>query len=151
MDWTRSAPNRKSWAKKCERCSPARASNPLSGIYLDNGKYDEAFELIQKSIDIKESTNDVRGLAYALYGRGKVYIKKLKFQEAITDLQKAIRIHNEMGDRMGEAMTLIKLGLAYKEIKQYDEAEKKYNNAISLAQEFINGIWADLFKDIDDA
>ncbi|MGB0178202.1 MAG: tetratricopeptide repeat protein, partial [Owenweeksia sp.] len=40
----------------------SNAYNPLSGIYLKQDKPEQAMEIIQKSIGIKEETGDVRGL-----------------------------------------------------------------------------------------
>jgi len=48
--------------------------NPLSGLLLKLGQKEKAMELIQRSIQLKESTGDLRGIAFAVYGRGKVYM-----------------------------------------------------------------------------
>jgi tetratricopeptide (TPR) repeat protein len=53
----------------------SNALNPLSAIYFKQGKHAQALETIERSVDLKIKTNDQRGLAFALYGRGKIYSK----------------------------------------------------------------------------
>ena len=50
----------------------SNAYNPLSGIYLNKGNINKAMEIIDHSISLKEKSGDIRGLAFALYGRGKI-------------------------------------------------------------------------------
>src|SRR5690606_21714867 len=93
-----------------------------------------AFETIQKSIDIKEATKDQRGLAFALYGRGKVHLRLKEYAKAMEDLKQALHIHREMGDQTGEGLALNKLGLTCFGSKNYDEAEAYFNAAAALAR-----------------
>lgn len=44
----------------------------MSGLLLKKGKVKIAEDMINHSIKLKEETNDVRGFAFAIYGRGKV-------------------------------------------------------------------------------
>ncbi|HEY9046516.1 MAG TPA: tetratricopeptide repeat-containing sensor histidine kinase [Ohtaekwangia sp.] len=109
----------------------SNAYNPLSGIYLKRGLHDLALATIEKSISLKEQTQDVRGLAYALYGRGKVYIKLKRFDEALQDLNHCLKIQLEVGDRLGIAMAYNKLGMLMYELRQFSEAR----NLLLLAQQ----------------
>lgn len=63
--------------------SESNAYNPLSGLYLKQGKIEEAHTLVETSIALKEKTGDTRGLAFSIYARSKVFVlrentKKLK-------------------------------------------------------------------------
>jgi len=102
----------------------SNAFNPLSGIYLNQGKADEALALIEKSIELKNKTNDVRGLAFALYGRGKVFAKMKKYGLAEEDFHESLRIHGEMGEKLGHAMAYHKLGALYVAMDRLEDARE---------------------------
>lgn len=114
----------------------SNAYNPLSGIYLKRGMYDLALSTIEKSIEIKKQTSDIRGLAFSLYGRGKVFIKLKKFDKALADLSKALELQIQMGDKLGIAMAHNKIGLLYYESKRYEEATVCLTNALEIANQY---------------
>ncbi len=87
----------------------SNAYNTLSGIYLKQNDIEKASELIESAIIIKNQTGDVRGLAFSLYGRGKVNLAEKKFAAAERDFNEAIDIHLKMGEALG-------LGMAYHKI-----------------------------------
>lgn len=113
----------------------SNAYNPLSGIYVKRGMHELALTTIEKSIAIKERTEDIRGLAFALYGRGKVNIKLKKFPEARADLEKCLALHTRMGDKLGIAMTYNKLGVLYYELEKNETAREFLKKAIQAADE----------------
>ena len=113
----------------------SNAYNPLSGIYVKRGMHELALTTIEKSIAIKERTEDIRGLAFALYGRGKVNIKLKKFPEARADLEKCLALHTRMGDKLGIAMTYNKLGVLYYELEKNETARQFLKKAIQAADE----------------
>ncbi|HEY9005096.1 tetratricopeptide repeat-containing sensor histidine kinase [Ohtaekwangia sp.] len=114
----------------------SNAYNPLSGIYLKRGLHDLALATIEKSISLKEQTNDVRGLAFALYGRGKVFIKLKRFDEALQDLNHCLKIQLEVGDKLGIAMAYNKLGVLMHELRQFEEARKLLLLAQQVADQY---------------
>ena len=87
----------------------SNAYNPLSGLLLKVGKVDDAYNMIAKSINLKKETNDIRGLAFAIHGRGKVYLAQKKYKEAKQDFLEAARIHDSFGEKLGKSMTSYKL------------------------------------------
>jgi signal transduction histidine kinase/ActR/RegA family two-component response regulator len=89
------------------------AYNPLSGLYLNRNNIEKATELIERSLLLKKQTGDVRGLAFALYGRGKIYTQTGQYDLAATDFTEAIAIHNEMGEKLGLGMAMQKMGVLY--------------------------------------
>ncbi|MDW3194384.1 MAG: tetratricopeptide repeat-containing sensor histidine kinase [Cytophagales bacterium] len=113
----------------------SNAYNPLSGIYLNKGRTKDAMELIQKSIAMKNETNDVRGLAFALYGRGKVYTKLEQYELAEIDYFEAIRIHEEMGEKLGAAMTFHKLGSHYLQKGDLEQSNDYLQKGLKFANE----------------
>jgi signal transduction histidine kinase len=114
----------------------SNAYNPLSGIYLKRGLIDLALTTIQKSIAIKQETKDIRGLAFALYGRGKIFLKVKKFKEAKEDLMYCLEIQQQQGDKLGVAMAFNKIGLLYMELKDYIAARENLINAKTIAEQY---------------
>jgi signal transduction histidine kinase/ActR/RegA family two-component response regulator len=96
-----------------DRNMKSNAFNPLSGLFLNEGKVDEAMELIERSIAIKQETGDIRGLAFAYYGRGKVYARLKQFSKSEHDYKESLKIHNSVGERLGKCLSLNKLGELY--------------------------------------
>ncbi len=117
-----------------DRNLESNAYNPLSGIYLDQQDVQKAYELIRKSVTIKRETGDVRGLAFALYGRGKVYFKLNDLEKAELDFKEAIRIHFEMKERLGIGMAYYKLAQLY----LHTNKPKELLENIELALEISN-------------
>lgn len=108
----------------------SNAYNPLSGIYLNSGHVQLAMELIQKSIDMKSQTGDVRGLGFALYGRGKVYMVQKEYAKAENDLIKSLEIHEKAMDPLGIGMTQNKLAALYIEMDRLDDAKEIINRML---------------------
>lgn len=102
----------------------SNAYNNLSGIYLKNSNINLAEDVILKSISIKEKTQDIRGLAFAIYGRGKIYLFQKEYSKAETDFLESIEIHLKMGERLGLAMAYNKLAKLYYETKKIDLSKK---------------------------
>lgn len=114
----------------------SNAYNPLSGIYLKQGDIEKAMALITESITIKQTTGDIRGLAFALYGRGKIYTAIKKYSEAEIDLKKALVIHQEMGDHLGIAMTYRKLGILYIDLGLFTKAKRALKSALKVSSDY---------------
>jgi signal transduction histidine kinase len=113
----------------------SNAYNPLSGIYLNQGRIDEAKELIDLSVELKKAHGDYRGLGFALYGRGKVNFVIGEYELAEQDYLKSIEIHLEMGDNLGQGMTYLKLGLLYIHLQKYPEARTSLLQASKVAHD----------------
>lgn len=110
--------------------------NPLSGIYLTEGKADEAYDIIEKALAMKESTQDVRGIAFSIYGRGKVYVHQKRYDEAESDFLKAIAIHTEMGEKLGLGMAYYKLGQLYSLTGRTENAKTVLLKAIEFCTQY---------------
>ncbi|NHM00916.1 ATP-binding protein [Flavobacterium difficile] len=108
--------------------------NNLSGLLLKSKKYKYAMDLIEKSIALKTESKDVRGSAFAYYGKGKVYLKLNDFENALYFFQKALEIHKEMGDVMGVSMVCNKMGQLYYNYDDLDNALFYANEGIKIAK-----------------
>jgi signal transduction histidine kinase len=119
-----------------DRNLESNAYNPLSGIYLDQNNIDKAYEIISKAVVIKRATGDIRGLAFALYGRGKVFFKTKEYDKAEADFKEAIRIHLEMNERLGIGMCYYKIAKLYLDTSRHDLALKNINLALEVSTKF---------------
>jgi signal transduction histidine kinase len=114
----------------------SNAYNPLSGLYLKRGDIKTATEISDKSISIKKKINDERGLAYSIYGKGKVFFAQQKLTLAEKCFIEALALQQKFGDKLGEGMVLNKLGLTYTGKKEYSQAEKILKQSIALADKY---------------
>ena len=109
----------------------SNAYNPLSGILLKNNEPEKARELIEKSIRLKQETGDIRGYAFAIYGRGKLHFYLKEYQKAKNDYEEALTIHVDAGDAFGIGMVYNKLAHLY--IAQGDRIKAKDTLEMSLS------------------
>ncbi|WP_395053321.1 ATP-binding protein [Flavobacterium sp.] len=114
----------------------SNAYNNLSGIYIKNNQVDLALEIIEKSIAIKEKTEDTRGLAFAIYGRAKVNLFQKKYDKAEKDFLESIDIHTKMGELLGLAMGYNKLAKLYFETNKIDLAKKTVTKGLEICYLF---------------
>lgn len=108
--------------------------NPLSGILLKKEKYDEALTLAEKSVYLKMTSGDNRGLGFSIYARGKVFLKTKKYDKALADFFTSLSIHREHGDKLGEGMTLVKIGETYTKSGDIENALKFHLLANELGE-----------------
>ncbi|WP_179376138.1 tetratricopeptide repeat-containing hybrid sensor histidine kinase/response regulator [Winogradskyella wichelsiae] len=112
----------------------ANILNNLSGLYLKKNKINLAKEKISRSIDLKKQTNDVRGLGFAIYGRGKIHLKIGLYEEAKRDFFEALDIHMELNEQFGSAMCLSKLGKMYNMLQDFEKAEYVLKASVEIAE-----------------
>ena len=111
-------------AKKIKNINlESNAYNSLSGVYIKQGRLGLAKRIIKKSVDLKKRSGDIRGLAFAIYGRAKVFFALKKYQESEFDFLESIKIHTEMGERLGLAMCYHKLAKFHLELNQLKKAK----------------------------
>lgn len=121
--------------------------NNLSGLLVKKNKFKLSMQIIERAIELKEYTKDIRGSAFAIYGRGKVFLRLNMLIEAEKDLKKALTIHKEMGDIMGLSMCYTKLGELYFKDNKYDLAIQYALDGIKLTSDHnITMINIKLFK-----
>nr|AUN37939.1 sensory box histidine kinase/response regulator [uncultured bacterium] len=114
----------------------SNAYNNLSGIYIKQGKLDLAESIIDKSVTLKIETGDIRGLAFAIYGRAKVLFALKKYKESEYEFLESIRIHTEMGERLGLAMCYHKLTKFYLEQNQLEKAKEVLSKALEISNNY---------------
>ncbi len=110
--------------------------NPLSGIYLKQLKLKKAFKLVEKSIHLKNQTGDIRGLAFAYFGRAKIYIHTGNYDLAEKDFKASIDIHINSGEKLGLGMAYQKLGLLYLKWDKLKLAKDTLLEAIKIGETY---------------
>lgn len=110
--------------------------NNLSAIYLKNNNPELAKEIIEKSISIKGKTGDKRGLAYAIYGKGKVFLYRKEYANAEANLLAAKEIHQQMNDCTGVAMAYTKLARLYFEAKNFPQTRHYITIGLEICNKF---------------
>ncbi len=114
----------------------SNAFNPLSGLYLKQNNPAKAMELIEDSIAMKQKTSDIRGMAFAIYGRGKVYAYLKEYDKAELDYLQALDIHERMGEPLGKGMTLNKLAILYSTLGKDEKAKDYFHKALKYCEEY---------------
>jgi signal transduction histidine kinase len=112
----------------------SNAYNPLSGILLNQNKVDEALNMIEKSYQIKIDTGDLRGTAFALYGRGKVFTQMRLYELAEKDFNEALIIHEESGEALGRGLCYYKLGYMFLQMGQFVKAREILHKALEFTK-----------------
>ncbi|MBX2827537.1 MAG: tetratricopeptide repeat protein [Flavobacteriaceae bacterium] len=112
----------------------SNAYNPMSGILLKSDESKMAMELIERSIAIKKETGDVRGYAFAVYGRGKVFLHLKKYPEAEKDFLEALEIHKSVGDSFGTGMVYNKMGHLYVGMGERKKAKKYLKKLVKSSE-----------------
>lgn len=107
--------------------------NNLSGLLLKRGRLNLAMRMIKHSIKLKKETNDIRGLGFAIYGRGKVYLETGFYQKAEKDFLDAYKIHKDTVEMLGCSMVLCKLGKLYYKLENFDKADEVLKEGLRIS------------------
>lgn len=112
------------------------AYNPLSGIYLNQNNVEKAEELIDLSLKMKKASRDIRGLAFAFYGKAKICVKKKQIHRAADLYNQSIMLNREKGEIMGLGMCYYKLGVMYFEAGESSRAIEALKGALNFANTY---------------
>lgn len=100
------------------------------------GELDESIDYSQKSLSIKESYNDRRGIMFSYKMLAKVYFKKHEFVDALFYINQAKNIANDLGltkeiaaVNLTLAENILKYGISYEE----SNIEELLNNSLNIA------------------
>ena len=93
------------------------------------GRYVQAQHHIDLAVTISEQRDNVLGLGYALFSRGRLEIAQGKYRQAIQTLQQALSYFNKVGT-VHASRSQIDLGLAHHLQGEYDLAAQSYIQAL---------------------
>jgi tetratricopeptide (TPR) repeat protein len=116
----------------------AAALHHLGIIHQDQGRYDEAMEMYQKSMKIEKELGDKSGIAGTLHQMGNLHFMQDRYDEAMEMYQKSMKIEKELGDKSGIASTLHNIGVIHQNQGRYDEAMEMYQKSMKIEEEIGN-------------
>jgi class 3 adenylate cyclase/tetratricopeptide (TPR) repeat protein len=98
-------------------------------------RYDEGEEYMQESLAIARSTNDKRGIAWALNGMGVLAQWRGWYTQAIRCYEESLTIAREIGDMTRTAGALNNIGLVKIELGLFDEARPPLEESLHMTRE----------------
>jgi len=115
------------------------AYNKLGSSYFNCGEYQLSIESYLREIEIRESLNDIRGVALAQHNLGRTHRVIGNFQLAIEQYQKSLRLSEELGEKVFIAANSSEIGLVYESLSRSPlavmENEQNYRRALMYHKE----------------
>lgn len=102
------------------------------------GRYEQARELIQKSLSIFRRLNERQELAFALIALGHVALYQHGRDDAQQCYEESLAIHREIGHARGMAEALNSLGVILRERGQYAQAKQALEEALAIGRQIGN-------------
>jgi tetratricopeptide (TPR) repeat protein len=94
----------------------------LGNISRDRGEYEEARQLYQQSLEIRQRLGNQAGQADSLHQLGRIAQDRGEHEEARQLYQQSLEIKERLGDQVGQANLLIQLGLLDYEQGNFENA-----------------------------
>jgi len=107
-------------------------ANHIGIVYRLQGRWDEALQHYQASLDIARALGDRQGEAQTLGNIGNVYASQGRWDEALAHYQASLDIFRALGDRHGESTTLMNIGNVYQSQGRWDEALAHYQASLDI-------------------
>lgn len=106
----------------------------------DQGKFDEAINLLEESLEIFKEIGLRNGIAYSLdtLTTLKINNETIPFQNAVDDFQEARNIFHEIGNEGGVSQCLHSLGKLTLRQKQYDLANRYFQEQLIIWDDMKN-------------
>jgi tetratricopeptide (TPR) repeat protein len=102
------------------------------------GKFSHALNLLEKSLEMKITVNDQKGIGFARYYIGLIHLYLGEIEKAEAEVQPALTVwREEVKDKRGEGYCLYGLGLIALAKEDYEEAESYLNQANKLSEELV--------------
>ncbi|MGB7314238.1 MAG: tetratricopeptide repeat protein [Nodosilinea sp.] len=109
--------------------------NNIASLYSSQGKYEEAIELYNASLEVGRQLNDPASDADTLSNLAKVYADQGNYREALKSFQEALVISKATNDQPGIAFRLSNIGSTYKNLGDYKRAVDYFQQALTIAEE----------------
>ncbi|MGC4043723.1 MAG: tetratricopeptide repeat protein [Armatimonas sp.] len=104
-------------------------------VYTKRGKWAEALNAYNTSLDIHRELGDKRGEAALLHGMANVYNHQKNWEKALEMYNKSLKIQRELGDRHGEAYSLHGMANVYDNQNKWDDAIDAYNKSLEIKRQ----------------
>jgi len=93
----------------------------------------QSFSLSEQAINLAETNNYQKGLAYAYWNHGIACRLLAKYEEAFTDMDKAFQIYNKLDDKKGLSRILNSKGNIYLALSDYEQALYYLNKSLEVS------------------
>jgi tetratricopeptide (TPR) repeat protein len=110
----------------------------LGNIALRRGDFDAAESLYRRSLEIKESVDDQRGVANSYGQLGTLHKERGELDEAESHYRRALDIQEQIDDRRGMATAFHQLGIVAENRNEFDQAEPLYRRSLEIEEELEN-------------
>ena len=114
--------------------SEQKTLNNMASVYDNQGRYQDALELYERSLEIAQAWDDRYGEASILSNIGVLHYNRGDYLQALEFTEAALAMRRDIGDRSGVATSLSNLGTIYNSQGRYSEALTVYQEGLSLVQ-----------------
>lgn len=104
----------------------------VSKILQQFGLYDDSLYMLEKSLEINETDNNLQGKSAILHSMAHVYVVRSDLERAINLYQQALEIDGGLGDLESKAATLHSMAHIHYVRGDLDEAMKLYQQALEI-------------------
>jgi tetratricopeptide (TPR) repeat protein len=115
--------------------SVGNAYNNIGNVYNDMGNMDDALKSYKKSLEVRQKTNDKKGLASSYNNIGTVYSEQKKLKEALDNHIMSLQLRKEIGDKNGMAASYNNIGVIYVRQNDLQNGLKNYIESLKLKEE----------------
>jgi tetratricopeptide (TPR) repeat protein len=129
--------------------------NNLAVMYQTQGRLEEALNLHQQSLDVKDRIGDFQGKSTALHNMARIHIDRGQTDEGMSLLQKSLEISERIGFSVQQAATIAEMGILLTYQGKFSEALEKYEQVLRISREINNAKYeagilsciGDIYKD----
>jgi len=102
-------------------------------LYL-TGEYQQALEMYQQSMEIKEKLGDQRGIAGTLHNIANLHYETGEYEQALEKYQRSMEIKEKLGDQSGIAHTLHQIAMIHQDKGEDQQALEKYQQSMEIEE-----------------
>ncbi|HTF18548.1 MAG TPA: tetratricopeptide repeat protein [Chryseolinea sp.] len=116
----------------------AKVLAKLGILYARTSQYDDAVNLLQRSIKLSIAGNDTSALANAYVELGTAFLRQQKLDSARATLNKCLDLANYKDDGLQQGFAYNVLGNVFKEENNFQEASAQYIRATAIFEKLHN-------------
>ena len=87
--------------------------NNIGGVYLAQGKSDDALTYYQQALQLREKLGAPADIAETLHNLGEGYTKTAQYDNAMTNYMRALELYRKAGDAHGAALESYGTGMVF--------------------------------------
>jgi non-specific serine/threonine protein kinase len=111
------------------------AAYGAGGLAYGQSDYDASRVLVERSLAIRRSLGDRRGIAYSLSVLGIIAKEQNEYEQARALQEESLSIHREFGNRSGIGVTLCNLATISDDVGDLSVARDRYTESLQIFRE----------------